>query len=777
MDRIVESESNPSCLSAALWLASGVEGGPRTLTPASYFRREFSLPAPVVSAQLAITALGLWECEINGQLISEDVLAPGWTDYRLRRYFRIYDVTSSVNHGANAIGIILGDGWYSGHVGLGHRQLYGPYPLVLAQLTVTLADGQMLVVASDPSWKVAEGPILENDLLMGESYDARRDLGTWSSPGYDDSAWRPALQKTVAHAVLEPAPGPPVRRRERFLPVRRWTMSERPFPGETFDLGQNFSGRIRIRVKARAGVTLQIRYAEMLGADGGIYTDNLRGARATDHYTCGSDDIEEWEPRFTFHGFRYVEVTGLQAGHELSVEGIAIYSDLRTTGRFACSHSLLNRLQENIVWGQKSNFLEVPTDCPQRDERLGWTGDAQIFVRTACFNQDVREFFHKWMQDVRDAQTPRGGVATVAPRPPESGHIDPWEEAGPAWSDALIICPWTIYLCYGDRQILEDNYDAMVRFMEFLIAHRNINFIRSHPDSDAWAGFGDWLALDGSNLDDGGFTPRDLIGTAFFAHSADLLGKISDLLGKGDAAVRYRELHQNIVLAFQKRFVTAEGLLASAAQTGYVLALQFELLPEHLRSAAAKELVRDIEKRRFHLSTGFVGTPYLLDVLEKHGHLDVAYRLLEQETFPSWLFPVKNGATTIWERWDGWTPEKGMQDKVMNSFNHYAYGAVGAWMYRSVAGIDLDPDVPAYRRIIFRPRPGGSLTWAEAELETPCGPARIHWKREGESIHLSLTVPPGASATLDLPVGYTTSFDCVEIASGEHLCVLVPREA
>lgn len=762
--------NTPTALSQATWIASGISGGPRTVPPASYFRHEFLLPAAPVSAELSITALGLWEGEINGRPIGEDVFTPGWTDYRIRRYFHTYNVSGHLTPGTNAIGIILGDGWYSGHVGLGHRQLYGPYPLALAQLTITLIDGRVLNVTTDQSWRVSEGPILEADLIMGESYDARRDLGAWSSPGYDESTWRIVRTEVVPEAVLELAPGSPTRRHERFAPIRTWDMTERPFPGRIFDFGQNFSGRIRLRVRASEGVTLQLKYAEALDSNGGIYTDNLRGARATDFYTCSSGDFEEWEPRFTFHGFRYVEVTGLESHHQFSIEGIALYADLAPTGRFTCSHPLLNRLQENIVWSQKSNFLEVPTDCPQRDERLGWTGDAQMFARTACFNVDVRGFFHKWMRDVRDAQSARGGVAAVAPRPPRSEHMDPWEEAGPAWSDAIIICPWTIYLCYGDRQILEDNYGAMVRFMDFIRTHRTIDNIRSHPDHPEWAGFGDWLAQDGSHLDDGGFTPRDLIGTAFFAHSADLLSQISAVLGFTDAATGYRELHANIVRAFQQRFITQAGLLASSTQTAYVLALHFDLVPEHLRSIAAGELVRDIEKRRYHLSTGFVGTPYLLEVLEENGRLDVAYRLLEQETFPSWLFPVKNGATTIWERWDGWTPDKGMQDKVMNSFNHYAYGAVGAWMYRTVAGLELDPATPGYRHIIFRPRPGGSLTWAEASHVTPYGEARIHWEKVGDHFHLNLSVPPGAYASLDLPNDYQTDFTCIDIGPGEHRC-------
>ena len=441
----------------------------------------------------------------------------------------------------------------------------------------------------------------------------------------------------------------------------------------------------------------------------------------------------------------------------LDVTGVVLHSDMTPTGTFRCSHEGLNQLQHNILWGQKSNFLEVPTDCPQRDERLGWTGDAQVFVRTAAFNMNVREFFHKWMQDMRDEQGPRGGIPCVIPAPTTLNL----EDGGPAWADAAIICPWTIYLCYGDRKILEDHYAAMNRFMDFTARHRSKGPVRNHPDLNLGLafgenGFGDWLALDGGGRNEG-LTPSDLIGTAFYAYDAGIMAKVADLLGHPDHARKYCALYDEIVQAFRHRFITAEGLVVAGTQTAYVLALHFGLVEESIKATVARELVRDIEKRNYHLATGFVGTPYLLEVLESAGYIDVAYKLLEQETFPSWLFPVRNGATTIWERWDGWTPEKGFQDKGMNSFNHYAYGAVGAWMYRTVAGLELDPNEPGYAHIIFRPRPGGSITWAEADLQPPLGLAAIRWDLDRDKLNVQVTIPPGARATFLPPTGYAAA--------------------
>ncbi len=736
-------------------------GSPAAGVAAPYVRTSFSLSGPVQSATVALTALGLYECEINGQKVGDLALAPGWTNYRRRVYFQTFDVTTLLQPGENAVGAILGDGWYCGAIAWKPRQIYGDRPRFIAQLTVTYADGRTEIIATDAKWKTTASPILQNDLLAGETHDARLERSGWSGPGFDDAKWQPVDIVPSPDIVLELPPGPPVRCIEEIKPLSITAKESWPTAIQIVDFGQNFSGRVRLTVKASPGQTVKLRYAEVLNPDGTLYIENLRGARVTDYYTCKSSEEEIWEPVFTFHGFRYAEISGLAKDQSASVVGLVLHSDTPPTGSFACSNPLLNQLQHNIVWGQKGNFLDVPTDCPQRDERLGWTGDAQVFVRTACFNMDVQGFFHKWSQDLRDAQRPNGAMPAVAPDENFLGDI---EDGGPAWADATIICPWTIYLCYADTKILADHYDSMQRFMGFMADARCKNNIRSHPDVDKWGGFGDWLALDGSGKTEGG-TARELIGTALYAYDAELMSKIATVLGHADDAERYARLHAEIVKAFQYRFVTPEGLIAAGTQTAYVLALHFGLIPEENRVTAARELVRDIERRDFHLATGFVGTPYLLEVLSKHGYLDIAYRLLEQETFPSWIFPIKNGATTIWERWDGWTPEKGFQDKGMNSFNHYAYGAVGAWMYQVVAGLVLDPAQPGYEHIIFQPKPGGSITWAEAALETPHGRAAIRWNLTDKAFQATVTVPAGSKATFHPPYSEQKS---VSLVAGTH---------
>ncbi len=715
------------------------------------------MPGPVKSARLFATALGLYECEVNGQRVGDHVFAPGWTDYLKRVQYQEFDISGLLQPGGNAMGAILGDGWYCGRIAWCPRQSYGDRPQLLMRLEIAFEDGSSLEVVTDESWKTQTGPILANDLLDGEAYDARLELGGWSEPGYEDSAWSPSSIMPDPGIALDQSASPPVRRKEEIRPIGKGHSEN------VFDLGQNFTGRVRIGVEAPAGTTLTIRYAEILKADKKPYYENLRSARATDYYTCKGGGLETWEPRFTFHGFRYVEVGGLPKGCKFEISGIVLHSDTPLTGHFACSNPLLNQLQHNILWGQKSNFLEVPTDCPQRDERLGWTGDAQVFIRTACFNMDVQGFFRKWMQDVRDSQWENGSVPSYVPQHEMTVH-----DGGPAWSDATVICPWTIYLCYNDTAILETHYASLQRYIDYLVDSSR-ELIRSHPDLDTWKGYGDWLALDGSTSPMG-FTPKDLIGTAFLAHDASLMSRIARVLGKPADEARYEELRGRVVEAFQRRFVTPEGLLAAATQTAYVLALHFDLLTPENRFTATKELVRAIEENGCHIATGFVGTPYICQVLEDNGHLDLAYKLLEQETFPSWLFPVKNGATTIWERWDGWTPEKGFQDVGMNSFNHYAYGAIGAWMYGTVAGLELDPSEPGYRHIFFRPRPGGSITWAEARLKTAQGEAGIRWDLKDASLELKLQVPANARATLLPPPGFAAP--AIEFGSGTHEIVV-----
>ena len=707
----------------AQWIGAPFSGGPRTTSPAPYMRKEFSVPDQPVSARLYATALGLYECHLNGTRVGDALLTPGWTDYNKHIQYQTYDVTDLLRPGLNVLGAMLGDGWGVGHVAWVGRQRYADRPQLLAQIILTYADGsQQVVAASDKSWKLSLSPILESDMLMGESFDARREIRDWCNPGFNDSGWWTVEVFENHGAALVATDGPPVRKQESLQPVNVHEIPDFVNPRWIFDMGQNMVGWIRLRVRGEKGTTVSIRYAEVLNPDGALYTANLRSARNTDYYTLRGGEEETWEPHFLFHGFRYVELLGYPGTPTAeTVIGIVVHSDMPQTGTFECSDPLINQLQHNIAWGQKGNFVDVPTDCPQRDERLGWTGDAQVFIRTAAFNRNVAGFFTKWTRDLEDAQYPDGAYPAVAHNP------DVWSigDGGPAWADAGVICPWTIYQCYGDAGLLEARYASMQRFIEFLV-RTSRNGLRCYAEYTGWSGFGDWLALDGSDGREGG-TSKELIGTAFFAYSSSLLAKIARILGKGADAEHYDSLSAQAREAFVNRFVNADGTIVGGTQTAYVLALHFDLLPQNLRGPAVAELERAISQRDNHLSTGFVGTPYINLVLSGMGRSETAYALLKQTTWPSWLYSVTQGATTIWERWDGWTHDKGFQDPSMNSYNHYAYGAVGAWMYATIGGIDLDPQQPGYKHISMRPQPGGGLTNASASLDSMYGMIKSVW--------------------------------------------------
>jgi alpha-L-rhamnosidase len=765
----------------ARWIGAAFAGGTRSTFPAPYLRSAFHLPSQISAARLYVTALGVFECSINGQRVGEDVFAPGWTDYRKRVQYLTYDVTDLVQQGNNVLGAVLGDGWAVGYIGWIHRQNYADRPQLLAQLEVTLADGSTHTLVSDTSWVYQFGPITHSDFLMGEAYNACREMPGWDTANFDAGQWLPVSTFEHPGVRVVALNGPTVRPINELPPVKepfnRAAMGRKRY---LFDLGQNMVGRVRFKGSAPAGTTVSLRFAEILNPDGSPYYTNLRSAHATDYYTFSGQGEEIWESKFTFHGFRYVEIEGY--GGQVTrdtITGIVLHSDMDQTGTFECSDPLLNQLQNNILWGQKGNFVDVPTDCPQRDERLGWTGDIQVFTRTSAFNMNVASFMTKWARDVDDAQNPDGSVPSVVPY-----VTDVAKDGGPAWADAVIICPWTIYLCYGDTRILEQSYDAMQRFMGFLL-DTSPGYIRCASDYEGWPGYGDWLSINAN-------TPRDLIGTAFLAYDANLIAQIAEILGKSDDAARYRQLFEDVKVVFANRYLVGSSVpatsvapselrrqmdeadalsrgnlraidygaitsqvfnteLFSPTQTAYVLALYFDLLPDNLRSLAVNELVEDIERRGTHLSTGFVGSPYLNHVLSRYGRLDTAYALLNQPSWPSWLYAVTQGATTIWERWDGWTEENGFQTPDMNSFNHYAYGAIGDWLYNTVAGIEPDEAAPGYKHTILRPQPGGGLTCARAKLVTLYGELISDWKLENGSFEYTVVVPPNTTATVHLP--------------------------
>ncbi len=695
-------------------------------------------------ARAYVTALGLYELRLNGRKVGDEYFTPGWTDYHIRIPYQTYDVTDYLREGANAAAAILGDGWACGYlVWENNRSLWAKQPSLLAQIVIEYEDGSSETLATDASWRVAEGPILESDIYNGERYDARRERPGWDAPDFDDADWEPARILPRPAARLVAKPGPNVRAMGEIHPVE---MTE-PEPGVyIFNLGQNMVGWARLKCRAPAGTTLRLRFGEMLQQDGTLYTANLRAAKATDYYTCKGDGVETYEPRFTFHGFQYVELTGCPERPGLdAVTGVVLHSDTPVTGEFECSHEMVNKLQSNIVWGQKGNFLEVPTDCPQRNERLGWMGDAQVFARTACWNMDVAAFFEKWMVDVMDAQDEDGQFPDVAPK------VTPGKGVA-AWADAGVLVPWTVYLCYADRRILERCYDAMARWVEFM-ERESRDLIR--PDR----GFGDWLAIDAPNPG-AAPTPKELIGTAYFFKCARILAETARLLGKDADARRFDDLAGRVRAAFNREFVTPAGRVVGHTQTGYLLALAFDLLPEALRPAALQHLVNDIEKRQWHLSTGFVGTPLLAPTLTRFGRADAAYKLLLQETYPSWFYPILQGATTMWERWNSYTKEHGFGDVRMNSFNHYAYGSIGEWLYATVAGIDLDPARPGYKRIVLRPEPGEGLAWARGALRSVYGRIECEWRLDGDRLRVRARIPANTTAAARLPAAAPEDVTC-----------------
>ncbi|HUU28044.1 MAG TPA: glycoside hydrolase family 78 protein [archaeon] len=703
--------------------------------PPPFFRKEFTLQKPVSSALAYVTARGVFELYVNGKRVGADIFAPEWTDYRKRIQYRTYDITSLVAQGGNAVGAVLGDGWYSGYLAwTKKRGHYGLQNSLLCQLEVEYQDGSTEIIVTDNTWRSSEGPILHSDILMGETFDARKEIPGWDAPGFDDTLWQPVILEEKPEARLLAQMSQPVQVTEHLAPV---AVTEPQKGVYVFDLRQNIAGRVRLKVKGERGTKVTLRFAERLNPDGTIYTTNLRAAKCTDQYILKGGEEEIFEPRFTFHGFQYVELTGFPGvpGAD-AVTGCVLHSTTPPVGKFECSNQMVNRLWRNITWGQRGNFISIPTDCPQRDERLGWMGDAQIFVRTATFNMDVAAFFTKWMVDVEDAQSAEGAFADISPR--FEALAD--HEAAPGWGDAGIIVPWTVYLVYGDTRIIEKHYGAMERWMDFLL-NANPELVRRNKLGN---NYGDWLSI-------GADTPKDLLATAYWAYDSRLMSKMAAAVGRGEDARKYERLFEDIRAAFQKNFVSPEGRVQGETQTDYLLALYMDLLPEGLRAKAAEYLVEDIRKKDWHLSTGFIGVRHLNPILTLMGYPDVAYRLLNNDTFPSWLYPIKNGATTIWERWDGWTAEKGFQDPGMNSFNHYSLGSIGEWLYRFVAGIDLDPEVPGYKRIVIHPYPGGGLEYARAEYSSIHGKIASGWSRSGDSLELDITVPVNTSATVYVP--------------------------
>jgi alpha-L-rhamnosidase len=708
----------------------------RRLPGCPYLRRRFSLDGELARATLYATARGVYELELNGERVGDAVLAPGWTDYRRRIEYAVHDVTALLRRGENVIAATLGDGWYAGFVGFDARRPgnhYGRDPELLCELHVELADGSRTVVAGDERWEAAYGPLVYSDPLMGERYDARREPGPW----------HPVRVRARDHVALVPERAQPIRVTEDLEPV---SVTRRAAGVHVVDLGQNMVGRVRLEVRGERGTRVQLRHAEMLERDGSLYVENLRGARPLDTYVLSGDGTEVWEPRFTFHGFRYVEVSGTD---DFALTGRVVHSDTPRAGTFACSDELVNQLWRNIDWGQRGNFLSVPTDCPQRDERLGWLADAQVFLPTAALNRDVAAFITKWGDDILDAQSENGAYPDVAPR------VALERDGAPAWADAGIIVPWVIWRRYGDTRLLERHWDAMERYLAYLERHNPDLLWTERRGND----YGDWLSVDAH-------TPRDVLATAYWAHDARLMAEMAGALGLPERVAHYERLRAGIVAAWNAAYVGEDACVEGDTQTAYVLALHMDLLPERLRARAAERLVENIEAHDGHLTTGFVGVGLLCPVLSRFGYPEVAHRLLRRDDFPSWGYSIRHGATTIWERWDGWTEDRGFQTPMMNSFNHYSLGSVGQWLYEHVAGIRAAE--PGYARVVIAPEPG-ALEWARAGYRSVRGVISSAWRVQDGAFRLEVELPANVTGTVVLPGG-----EAVEVGPGRHAFGPVP---
>ncbi|HET7119889.1 MAG TPA: family 78 glycoside hydrolase catalytic domain [Solirubrobacterales bacterium] len=720
-----DADGDPEALAAIM----------EALEPSSYLRREFEVAPGLRRATVFLTARGLVELELNGEKVGDEALAPGWTDYHKRIEYSVHDVTARLRSGANALGASLGEGWYSGFVGMeakdtGH--LYGNRTELLCELHLEFEDGRVEKVLSGPDWRGSvRGPRRYSDLQRGEREDARLRFDGWSEPGFDDREWLPVESSPLDDAALVPAKSQPMRVVAELRPVS--IQQQRPGV-HLVDFGQNFSGWVRLTATGEAGALVRLRHGEMLDADGELYTENLGKAKQVDSFILSGRGEETFEPRFTIHGFRYLEVSGLAAApDESAVTGCVVHSDTPPVGEFACSEELVNQLYRNLVWTQRSNFVSIPTDCPQRDERLGWIGDACLFWPTASLNMDVAAFFAKWGEDILDAKRPDGSYSDFAP--------DPWGywNGAPGCADGSVAIPWIHHCRYGDLTLLRRHWPHMERFMEWL-AKDNPDLLRKRGRN---RDYGDWLAV-------GEETSRELFATAYWARDAELMARMAAALGLADRAAHYEELRAGIASAFESAYVEPDGRVEGDTQTAYLFALGFDLVSAERRSDVGARLVESIERRDWHLVTGTHGLALACPVLAEIGRSDIAHRLLLTEDFPSWGYSIRQGATTIWERWDGYTEERGFQSPTMNSFNHYALGAVGSWLVEGVAGIRPAPDAVAFERVLIEPVPG-EMSSARASYRSTRGEIVSDWLRDEGRFRLAVTIPPNVTATVVLP--------------------------
>ena len=717
---------------------------PAAMLPATMVRKEFSVSGPVRRATAYVTGLGLYELRLNGRRVGDHLLTPEWTTYDKRIQYQTYDVTNLVKPGANAVGALLGEGWYAGPMML-KPALLDPSFRLLMRLDVELADGRTETIVTDPTWQgTTEGPLRRSGIYFGETYDATREMPGWDQPGFQGIGWLPvAAAEMESRPLLAAQKSEPIRVVEELRPVKVTEPKPHVF---VFDMGRNMVGWCRLKVHGPRGAKVTLRHAEMLDTDGMVYTANLRGAAQINEYTLAGHGPETFEPHFTYHGFRYVELAGLNSRPDAdALVGRVFCTSSPEVSHFECSDPLANRLMSNIFWTQRANLMSAPTDCPQRTEREGWMGDIQAFSQTAIFHMELAGFFSKWVQDIRDSQAADGRYPDMAPHPadPNQGF-----SGTPAWGDAGIVVPWRMYENYGDTRLLEEHFAS---------ARRWIDYIRGHNPDLLWrnslgGNYGDWL--NGDTLVLKGYprgisaVPSDVLATAFFAQSTGIVAKMAKVLGRGKEAAAYGKLAEDIRRAFQKAYVAPDGRIRGDTQAGYVLALNFHLIEEADRPKAVEHLLAAIQRYKAHPSTGIQTTHRLMMELTDSGRHDEALRLLSLKTVPSWGFMIEQDATTIWERWDGFVPGRGFQDPGMNSFNHWAFGSVGEWVWREIVGLNPDEARPGYAHFVVRPRIAGHITWARGRYDSVRGRIAIDWKREGEKFSLDVTVPANTTASV-----------------------------
>ncbi|MEZ5276961.1 MAG: family 78 glycoside hydrolase catalytic domain [Opitutaceae bacterium] len=696
-----------------------------------YLRREFLLEGRPLGARLYLTARGLYQLRVNGRPIGDLAITPDWSDYRSRQFYQTYDLTEQLQSGRNTLAVILSGGWYAGSIGFfAQRFHYGKLPWLLGQLEMDGADGLRRSILTDGEWLAAPGPVESSDLMQGEIYDPSCERVGWDRSGCDPSGWVPVTTEARDEVGLRISSSPPLRRTGE-VSARSVTRSG---DGWLVDFGQNLTGWVRAKVNGLPGGEITFRHGEVLDEAGELYTENLRDAVQVDRIRPKDADPVVYEPSFSLHGFRYLKVDGL-AGEPKAGDFAAqvVHSDLPVTGGFRSSDPELNRVWEMTLWGQRSNFVCVPTDCPQRDERLGWTGDAQLFAPLACYNMECAGFFRKFLTDLADGQSMEGGLPEVGPR------ISTFLDAAPVWGDAFIIIPWLLYQMYGDVETMALHYDSMERWMDY-IGRANPDGVRRNRLN---GNYGDWVCL-------GPETDKVLVATVYWVECARLMEKMAGVLGKAGRAEFHADVRRRVGEAFRREFIRGDRL-SSDTQTAYVLALRFGEITDAERSLYQRRLIELLEANSGALDTGIVGSAHLLEVLSEAGRVDLAYGLMNRPDCPSLRFMVRSGATTVWERWDAWKPDVGFQNPGMNSFNHVALGSMAVFLYRWMGGIQVDERHPGFSRFRLAPRPGGDLEWVEVTYDSVRGRILSRWERDGERIRFLFEVPSNTEAVVDLP--------------------------